>query len=116
VDSPNARHETTDQKPRPEGGTVRFLLAYRAVTSVATGEKSSPFRYRRGAAYLYLTALEVPDVASQVHQALADGLDTPSGPYAQLVAAALIIRNLTRLPDPGGLAARLHEHADTLLT
>jgi hypothetical protein len=68
-----------------------------------------------GAAYLYLTALEVPGVASRVHQALADVLDTPSGRYAQLVAAALIIRNLTRLPDPGGLAARLHDHADTLL-
>jgi len=43
-------------------------------------------------------------------------LDTPSGRYAQLVAAALILRNLTRLPDPGGLAARLHHYTDTLLT
>ena len=68
-----------------------------------------------GAAYLYLTALEVPPVADQVHAALADVLDTPSGRYAQLVAAALIIRNLTRLPDPGDLAARLHHHTDTLL-
>ena len=47
--------------------------------------------------------------------ALADVLDTPSGRYAQLVAAALILRNLTRLPDPGGLAARLHRYTDTLL-
>ncbi len=69
-----------------------------------------------GAAYLYLPALEVPAVADRVHQALADVLDTPSGRYAQLVAAALIIRNLTRLPDPGGLATRLHTHARTLLT
>jgi len=68
-----------------------------------------------GAAYLYLTALEAPAVAARVHKALADVLDTPSGRYAQLVAAALIIRNLTRLPDPGGLAARLHDHTDTLL-
>jgi hypothetical protein len=68
-----------------------------------------------GAAYLYLTALEVPAVASRVHEALADVLDTPSGGYAPLVAAALIIRNLTRLPDPGGLAARLHDYTDTLL-
>jgi hypothetical protein len=68
-----------------------------------------------GAAYLYLTALEVPAVAAPVHEALADVLDTPSGRYAQLVAAALIIRNLTRLPDPGGLAARLHDYTDTLL-
>jgi hypothetical protein len=68
-----------------------------------------------GAAYLYLTALEVPAVATQVHEALADVLDTPSGRYAQLVAAALIIRNLTRLPDPGGLAGRLHDYTDTLL-
>jgi hypothetical protein len=68
-----------------------------------------------GAAYLYLTALEVPGVADRVHEALADMLDTPTGRYAQLVAAALIIRNLTRLPDPGGLAARLHDYTDTLL-
>ena len=68
-----------------------------------------------GAAYLYLTALEVPVVAARVYEALADVLDTPSGRYAQLAAAALIIRNLTRLPDPGGLAARLHDHTDTLL-
>jgi hypothetical protein len=59
-----------------------------------------------GAAYLYLTALEVPAVAARVHQALADVLESPSGRYVQLVAAALTIRNLTRLPDPGGLAAR----------
>ena len=68
-----------------------------------------------GAAYLYLTALEVPAVAARVYEALADVLDTQSGRYAQLVAAALIIRNLTRLPDPGRLAARLHDHTDTLL-
>lgn len=68
-----------------------------------------------GAAYLYLTALEVPAVAASVRAALADVLDTPTGRYAQLVAAALILRNLTRLPDPGGLAARLHDHTDTLL-
>lgn len=68
-----------------------------------------------GAAYLYLTALEVPAVADQVYEALADVLNTPSGRYAQLVAAALILRNLTRLPDPGRLAARLHAHTDTLL-
>jgi hypothetical protein len=69
-----------------------------------------------GAAYLYLTALEVPAVAARVHAVLADVLDTPSGRYGQLVAAALILRNLTRLPDPGGLAARLHDYTDTLLT
>lgn len=68
-----------------------------------------------GAAYLYLTSLEVPAVADRVYEALADVLDTPTGRYAQLVAAALIIRNLTRLPDPGGLATRLHNHTDTLL-
>lgn len=68
-----------------------------------------------GAAYLYLTALEVPAVAARVHATLADVLESPSGRYAQLVAAALILRNLTRLPDPGGLAARLHHYTDTLL-
>jgi hypothetical protein len=61
-----------------------------------------------GAAYLYLTSLEVPEVADQVREALAEVLNTPSGRYAQLVAVALILRNLTRLPDPGRLAARLH--------
>jgi hypothetical protein len=68
-----------------------------------------------GAAYLYLTALGVPATAAQVHAALADVLDTPSGRYAQLVAAALILRNLTRLPDPGGLAATLHHYTHMLL-
>ena len=68
-----------------------------------------------GAAYLYLTALEVPAIAARVRTVLADVLDTPTGRYAQLVAAALILRNLTRLPDPGGLAARLHDYTDTLL-
>jgi hypothetical protein len=58
-----------------------------------------------GAAWLYLTALGVPAVAARVREALTGVLDTPSGRYAQLVAAALILRSLTRLPDPGGLAA-----------
>ena len=57
----------------------------------------------------------IPAVAARVRAALADVLDTPTGKYAQLVAAALILRNLTRLPDPGGLAARLHDYTDTLL-
>jgi hypothetical protein len=68
-----------------------------------------------GAAYLYLTSFAVPQVAERVHEALADVLDSPSGRYAQLVAAALIIRNLTRLPDPTGLAATLHRYTDALL-
>ena len=68
-----------------------------------------------GAAYLYLTSFPVPHVAQRVHAELADVLDSPSGRYAQLVAAALIIRNLTRLPDPTGLAGMLHRHTDALL-
>ncbi len=67
------------------------------------------------AAWLYLSALVVPEAAAGTRDALAGMLDTPSGRYAQLVAAALILRNLTHLPDPGGLAARLHQHTDTLL-
>ena len=67
------------------------------------------------AAWLYLSALAVPAVAERVRGALADVLDTTAGRYAQLVAAALILRSLTRLPDPDGLAARLHRHTDTLL-
>ena len=42
-----------------------------------------------GAAYLYLTALEVPDVASRVREALADVLDTPSGRRALMCRIAL---------------------------
>lgn len=67
------------------------------------------------AAWLYLSALAVPAVAIRIRAALADVLNTPSGRYAQLVAAALILRSLTRLPDPDGLAASLHRHTDTLL-
>ena len=67
------------------------------------------------AAWLYLSALAVPEAAAGIRDALAGMLDTPSGRYAQLVAAALILRNLTHQPDPGGLAARLHQHTDTLL-
>jgi hypothetical protein len=69
-----------------------------------------------GAAYLYLTALTVPAIANRVYGALADVLNTPSGQYAQLVAAAIILRNLTRLPDPDGLAAMVHRRVRTLLT
>jgi hypothetical protein len=67
-----------------------------------------------GAAYLYLTALTVPAVAARIREALSV-LDTPSGRYAQLVAAAIILRNLTMLPDPDGLAAALHRHTSMLL-
>jgi hypothetical protein len=68
-----------------------------------------------GAAYLYLTSLAVPAVATQVHEALTSFLDTPSGQYAQLVAAAILLRDLTRLPDPDSQAAALRRHTDTLL-
>jgi len=68
-----------------------------------------------GAAYLYLTALTVPAVAARLREELAGVLDTPSGQYAQLVAAAIILRNLTMLPDPDGLAAALDRHTGTLL-
>lgn len=69
-----------------------------------------------GSAYLYLTALGVPEIAAKVHGALGDLLDSPSGLYAQLVAAAIIRRNLTRLPDEVGLARLLHRHTDGLLS
>jgi hypothetical protein len=68
-----------------------------------------------GAACLYLTSLAVPAVAAQLRETLAGFLHTPSGQYAQLVAAAIILRDLTRLPDPDGQAAALHRHTDTLL-
>jgi hypothetical protein len=103
----------------PESGTEHIDLNWENITAprfcVLDMEHWCTAVAGYGAAYLYLTALEVPAVAARVYEALADVLDTPSGRYAQLVAAALIIRNLTRLPDPGGLAARLHDHTDTLL-
>jgi hypothetical protein len=68
-----------------------------------------------GAACLYLTSLGTPAVAAQVRDALASTLDSPSGRYAQLVAAAIILRDLTRLPDPLGIAAIVRRHTETLL-
>jgi hypothetical protein len=115
----------TYRRPVPAGcapafGTEHLDLAWANVTAphfqILDMEHWGVAVSGYGAAYLYLTALEVPAVAARAHQALADVLDTPSGRYAQLIAAALIIRNLSRLPDPGGLAARLHDYTDTLLT
>jgi hypothetical protein len=115
----------TYRRPVPAGcvpsfGTEHLDLAWANVTAprfqILDMEHWGVAVAGYGGAYLYLTALEAPAIAARVRQALAGVLDTPSGRYAQLVAAALIIRNLTRLPDPGGLAARLHDHTDTLLT
>jgi hypothetical protein len=68
-----------------------------------------------GAAYLYLTSLAVPAAAARLRATLASILDSPSGRYAQLVAAAILLRDLTRLPDPDRQAAALHRHTDMLL-
>ncbi|MGH3564929.1 MAG: hypothetical protein ACRDRH_02610 [Pseudonocardia sp.] len=68
-----------------------------------------------GIAYLYLTTLAVPSIARRIHETFADLLDSPTGRYAQLVAAAVIIRNLTHLPDDAALAPLLHRHTARLL-
>ncbi|MGR6998811.1 hypothetical protein ACU686_12895 [Yinghuangia aomiensis] len=68
-----------------------------------------------GIAYLYLTSLAVPEVAGRIRETCADLLDSPTGRYAQLVAAAFIRRNLTHLPDEAGLAPMLHRHTTALL-
>jgi hypothetical protein len=68
-----------------------------------------------GAACLYLAAMGAPAVAERVREALSEMLDCPSGRYAQLVAEALMLRDLTRLPDPDDLASTLHRHARELL-
>jgi hypothetical protein len=106
-------------KVRPELGTEHVDLVWGNVTAprfqIIDMEHWCLAVRGYGAACLYLTAMSVPAVAEQVHEALPDVLDCPSGRYAQLVAAALILRDLTRLPDPDGLAARLHRHTRTLL-
>lgn len=104
----------------PEFGTEHLDLTWDNVTAprfcVLDMEHWGTAVTGYGAAWLYLSALAVPEVAARVRDALAGVLDTPSGRYAQLVAAALILRSLTRMPDPAGLAAKLHRHTDTLLS
>ena len=105
---------------RPEFGTEHLDLVWGNITvpgfQIIDMEHWGVAVKGFGAAYLYLTAMGVSAVAAQVRQALSDVLDSPSGRYAQLVASALILRDLTRLPDPGGLAKRLHRHTRALLT
>jgi hypothetical protein len=105
---------------RPEFGTEHVDLVWGNITTprfqIIDMEHWGLAVKGFGAACLYLTAMGLPAVAARVHEALSDVLDCPSGRYAQLVAAALILRDLTRLPDPDGLAARLHHHTRTLLT
>lgn len=103
----------------PEFGTEHMDLTWDNVTApsfcILDMEHWGTAVTGYAAAWLYLSALAVPEAAAGIRDALAGMLDTPSGRYAQLVAAALILRNLTHLPDPGGLAARLRQHTDTLL-
>jgi hypothetical protein len=68
-----------------------------------------------GAARLYCTALAVPAVADQIRTAFADVLDSPSGRYAQLVAAADIVVNVAYYRDPVNLCPALHRLAGELL-
>jgi hypothetical protein len=103
----------------PEFGTEHMDLTWDNVTTpsfcILDMEHWGTAVTGYAAAWLYLSALAVPGAAAGIRDALAGVLDTPSGRYAQLVAAALILRNLTHLPDPAGLAPRLHQHTDTLL-
>jgi hypothetical protein len=105
---------------RPEFGTEHIDLVWGNITiprfQILDMEHWGLAVKGFGAASLYLNSMSLPAVAAQVHEALADVLDCPSGRYAQLVAAALILRDLTRLPDPGGLAMTLRRHTRTLLT
>ena len=57
------------------------------------------------AAWLYLSALAVPEAAAGIRGALAGVLDTPSGLFAQLVAAALILRNSLTCPIRAGTSS-----------
>jgi hypothetical protein len=68
-----------------------------------------------GAARLYCTALAVPAVAERVRAAFADVLDSPSGRYAQLVAAADIVVNMAYYQDPVDLCPALHRLAADIL-
>ncbi|WP_163550665.1 hypothetical protein [Candidatus Frankia nodulisporulans] len=68
-----------------------------------------------GAARLYCTALGAPAVAAQLHTTFTDLLDSPSGRYALLVAAADILVAVAWYEDTAGLCPALHHLADTLL-
>ncbi|WP_131765614.1 hypothetical protein [Candidatus Protofrankia californiensis] len=68
-----------------------------------------------GAARLYCTALAVPEVAERVYATFADVLDSPSGRYAQLVAAADILVNVAYYEDTVDLCSALHQLAKKIL-
>lgn len=68
-----------------------------------------------GAARLYCTALAVPEVAARIHTLFADLLDSPSGRYAQLVAAADILVNVAWYEDTANLCPALHRLAAQIL-
>lgn len=68
-----------------------------------------------GAARLYCTALAVPAVAAQIYALFADLLDSPSGRYAQLVAAADILVNVAWYEDTVNLCPALHRLAAQIL-
>ncbi len=68
-----------------------------------------------GAARLYCTALAVPTVADQLYGAFADVLDSPSGRYAQLVAAADILINVAYYEDSVDLCPALHDLARKIM-
>ncbi len=62
-----------------------------------------------GAARLYCTALAAPETAEQLHATFADILDSPSGRYALLVAAADILVNVACYEDTVNLCPALHQ-------
>lgn len=115
----HATYLRVPDETRPELGTEHLDLVWGNITvpgfQIIDMEHWGLAVQGFGAAYLFLTAMGVPAVAERVRQELSGVLDCPSGRYAQLVAAALILRDLTRLPDPGALATRLHRHTSTLL-
>lgn len=69
-----------------------------------------------GVARLYCTGLAVPEVAEKLYAAFADILDSPSGRYAQLVAAAEVIMTIADYDHPPELARGVHRVTDTILS
>ncbi|WP_250290786.1 hypothetical protein [Frankia sp. CiP1_Cm_nod1] len=68
-----------------------------------------------GAARLYCTALAAPETAKQIYTTFADVLDSPSGRYALLVAAADILVNVAYYEDTVNLCPALHQLARKIL-
>lgn len=103
----------------PEFGTEHLDLHWGNVTaptlSILDWEHWGSGVAGYGAARLYLTALGAPDTAKTLYSWFADALDSPSGRYAQLVAAADVLGALATYPDEADLAPVVRAVARDLL-